>query len=135
MGFTIGWETGCTGKILQRRDMTNKIKKLYPKAKIEYDQTYKNFTIETSNGDLILEYDSLKDSYFETDLDLSGPYILFTTIYILLSIGCSIELEDKITKRDIRKNDLLKYSLKYLMDAGHKLDKKLVKQTLKIFYK
>lgn len=132
MGFTIGWETGCTGKELQKN---SKLKKLYPKAKIEYDQMYKNFTIETPNGDLILEYNSLKDSYFETDLDLSGPYILFTTIYILLSIGCSIELEDKITKRDIRKNDLLKYSLKYLMDTGHKLDKKLVKQTLKIFYK
>jgi len=132
MGFTIGWRTGCVGTVLQKN---SQLKKLYPKAKIEYNPRYKSFTIESPKGDLLLEYNSLKDSYFETDLDISGPYILLTTIYVLLSVGCTISLMDKITTRDIKKNDLLKYSLKYLMDTGHVVDKKMLKKSLKIFYK
>jgi len=140
MGYTIGWSTRCSGNMLRKTDIENKIKKLFPKAKVGYNQIYKQYEVTTPSfssfpgGLVMLEIQGLRETYFEIDLDVSGPYTLFTGIYILLSIGCSVKIDDKITKRDVNKRDLLKHSLQAFKVSGHVLDKKILKQALKIFY-
>jgi len=140
MGFTVGWNTNCSGHFFIKPQNIMKLKKMYPKAKITANR---DEIIVECNPDVydkwIILFEISVDRYTnsEIDLDVSHPITFFTTLYTHLYFGCSPYLEkgyNKITKYDWTVKEILKEALSFFKEAGHNVDQKILKKTVKIFY-